>query len=291
MDAQSYPLLSQLQVVSYIKAGFLALFTYDTLLQIQQEYLYIWKARWTLVKFLYLWTRYSPFIGATISVVHSSHPDFSKCNDMFTIVFGGFGIGITDLILIIRTYTLYERSKRLLVFFFFLFFSVGGVSFWAITKMTGSSHFRASNTETTGVASCYFTDAGTLGIGLVCYISLLAGELVIILLTLWKMCRKFSQDSSGPGILTSLYRDGIWFYLGILPFTIATVIISFIAPPGLSDIASAPVAIMHSVLVCHLITHTRGMAAKEDQLAYDIKERAFRYGSDVVLDISPENKV
>jgi len=287
--------LLQLQVVSYIKAAFLALLAYDTLLQINQEYLYIWRARWALIKCLYLWTRYSPFIGTIIAVVYSTQPNSSACNvSTFSTVFAGFGIGITEFILMVRSYTLYERSKKLLVFFFLLWFSVSGVSFWAVTKWTTSPKFSSSSSNTSGIASCHFSNSGGIGIGLVCYLSLLVGETVIVFLTLWKLCRRFSYHKSS--LLTSLYRDGVWFYLAIPPFTIATVVILFIAPPGLSDVADTPVSVMHAVLCCRLITHARQMAAEDDQIAHNDKtaftsETNFRLAPGAVIDIRPEDKV
>ncbi|KAJ7737867.1 hypothetical protein DFH07DRAFT_90202 [Mycena maculata] len=293
MDALSIVLL-ELQVVSYIKAGFLALLAYDTLLQINQEYLHIWRSRWTLIKCLYLWTRYTPFVATIFSLVHSTQMNPSACNtSTFTTIFSGFGIGITELVLMVRTYTLYERSKKLLLFFFLMWFSVGGVSFWAVTKWTSSS---SSNVDTQGFASCYFSDSSGIGLGLVCYLSLLVGETVIVLLTLWKLCRKFFHHKSD--LLTSLYRDGVWFYLAIPPFTITTVIVLFIAPIGLSDLADTPVYIMHAVLCCRLITHAREMAAEEDRRAWSSKKSVhftsqanFGLSPDVVIDIGPEHTV
>ncbi|KAJ7482198.1 hypothetical protein B0H11DRAFT_2022038 [Mycena galericulata] len=206
--------LSDLQVDSHVKAGFLALLAYDTLLQLSQEHLHIWKARWTLIKCLYLWTRYTPFISTIVAVVHSTQIYSSTCNtSMFATIFSGFGIGITELILMVRTYTLYERSKKLLAFFFLMWFSSAGVAFWAVTKWTSSTKFSGSSSDMAGIDSCYFSDSRDIGVGMVCYVSLLVGETIIVCLTLWKLCRKFADHKSG--LLTSLYRDGVWFYLAI----------------------------------------------------------------------------
>ncbi|KAJ6562802.1 hypothetical protein DFH09DRAFT_1159659 [Mycena vulgaris] len=279
--------LSDLQVVSYVKAAFLTLLVYDTLLQLNEEYLHIWKARWTLIKCLYIWTRYTTFISCMISLVQPS-----ACNRVttFTTIFAGFGIGVTELILMVRTYTLYERSKKLLAFFFVMWFSVAGVAFWAVTKWTSSSSFTSPNAS--AIPSCYFSNSSGIGIGLVCYVSLLVGETIIVLLTLWKLFRKFSLHKSG--LLQSLYRDGVWFYLAILPFTIGTVAVLFFAPIGLNNLGNPPVSVMHSVLCCRLITHVRAVAAEEDR--HNLTGRRMSKATcgpriDHVVDISPYNKV
>ncbi|KAJ7145770.1 hypothetical protein C8R44DRAFT_1794 [Mycena epipterygia] len=279
---------SDLEVVNYIKAAFLSLLVYDTLLQLSEEYLHIWKSRWTLIKCLYLWTRYSTFISTIASLVDLATASSSTCNKVttFVIVFSGFGI----VILMVRTYTLYERSKKLLAFFFLMWFSVGGIAFWAVTRWTFSANFTSPNAS--GLPSCYFSTTSGIGIGLVCYLSLLVGESIIVLLTLWKLFRKFYHHKSG--LLRSLYRDGVWFYLAILPFTGGTVLVLFLAPPGLNNIANAPVQVMHTILVCRLVTHAREMAAEDDRRAYAsnrIPKARCELCADHVIDISPENKV
>ncbi|KAJ6615410.1 hypothetical protein B0H10DRAFT_2191061 [Mycena sp. CBHHK59/15] len=259
---------------------------YDTLLQINQEYLHVWKSRWTLIKCLYLWTRYSTFVDTTMALLHIVHANASVCNHsmMFTTIFSGFGIGITEMILMVRTYTLYERSKKLLAFFFLLWFSVGGVSFWAAIKWT--AQFRPATSSE--VPECNLGDL----VGTVCYISLLVGETVIVFLTLWKCFRRFSPHNSG--LLNSFYRDGVWFYLAILPFTVGTVVALFVAPAGLNSIMDTPVRVVHSILCCRLVTHAREMAAKEDRNKNKTKFNRYPYSPmdfGKVVDVSPGNNV
>ncbi|KAJ7367969.1 hypothetical protein DFH08DRAFT_10532 [Mycena albidolilacea] len=280
--------LADLQVVYYIKVAFLTLLVYDTLLQINEEYNHVWKSRWTLIKCLYLWTRYSTFVGASIPLVHAAYAGPVVCDGVttFTTIFSTLGIGVTEMILMIRTYTLYERSKKLLAFFFALWFSLGGIAFWAVT--TWSSRFSSSNSLP--VESCYVTNSSGIGIGLVSYLVLLVGETTIVLLTLYKVFRKFSYREIG--FLRSMYCDGVWFYLAILPFTIATVVCLFAAPfSGLND---TPVQVMHSILCCRLITHARNVAAEEDRREDAIKKvfkSQYMPLSNAVVDIGPPDKV
>jgi len=163
------------------------------------------------------------------------------------------------------------------------------VAVWAVIKWTAFSNFTSSVSG--GGGGCFFSDSGHIGIGLVCYFSLLVGETVIVLLTLAKVFRKFYHNKCG--LLKSLYCDGVWFYLAILPFSIATAVVLFAAPTGLNDLPDTPVLVMHAVLSCRLITHARQIAAEEDRRAHAVS-RVFkeRYMiSDLVVDISPDNKV
>ncbi|KAJ6562809.1 hypothetical protein DFH09DRAFT_1159666 [Mycena vulgaris] len=154
---------------------------------------------------------------------------------------------------------MYERSKKLLVFFFVMWFSVGAVNFWAVIKWTNSFKIEAAPST---ISSCYLGSSS--GIGLVCYATLLAAETVIVALTLWKTIQTSKSAHRHTRLVTSFYRDGVLFYLAILPFSIANAVILFLAPPGLNLIADTPLRVMHSIFCCHLVTHVRGMAAEED---------------------------
>ncbi|KAJ7206052.1 hypothetical protein GGX14DRAFT_568512 [Mycena pura] len=279
MDSDTHSLVATLQVVAYVKAAFLTLLVYDTLLHFGQEYRYVWKSRWSIINFLYLWTRYSTFIDSIVAVQgrvlsaqvsdsNSSlssterldiHRDAEECSRVmtFTTIFAGFGIGVSEIILMIRTYALYERSQKLLAAFVVLWFSVSSVNLWAVLKWTRSFKTEASPSP---VSACFLGNSNK--IGLVCYASLLASETLIVLLTLWKPIQECTSLHSE--LVSTFYRDGVLFYLAILPFSIANVVLLFLAPPGLNLLADTPLRVMHSILCCRLVTHIRSVMSREE---------------------------
>ncbi|KAJ6615409.1 hypothetical protein B0H10DRAFT_2041310 [Mycena sp. CBHHK59/15] len=264
MDTPNF-LVSDLKLVSYVKAAFLTALAYDTLLHFGQEYHYVWQSHWSFIKCLYLWTRYSTFIDTIVALQETldMHRDSSSCSHIvdFTTVFAGVGIGVTEMILMVRTYALYGRSKKLLRFFLMMWLSVAGVNVWAVIKYTASFKTQAPPSAT---SSCYLSS--TSNIGLVCYVSFLTMETIIVLLTVWKGFHTFSVTNSTfqhTHFVTSFYRDGILFYLAILVFFITDVVIQAVAPSGLRFVADTPLRVMHSILSCHLVTHDRAVAHKE----------------------------
>ncbi|KAJ7434349.1 hypothetical protein B0H11DRAFT_2258542 [Mycena galericulata] len=109
--------------ISYVSVASLTLLSCDLLLNVGAEYHHIWKSKWSLIKCLYLWSRYGPFIDTTIAMLRGSGAvsaevlfgvALTSCNTLtkFNTVFSIFGIGVTEVILIIRTYTLYGSSKK-----------------------------------------------------------------------------------------------------------------------------------------------------------------------------------
>lgn len=57
----------ELQVVTYVTVAFLALLVYDWIISLDREVSRIWRSDWSLVKVLYLYTRYAPLSVMTIA--------------------------------------------------------------------------------------------------------------------------------------------------------------------------------------------------------------------------------
>ncbi|KAF7320686.1 hypothetical protein HMN09_00153800 [Mycena chlorophos] len=251
-----------IRLIFDIKVAFCALLIYDTLLQLDDEYLYIWKARPSIIKWLYLWTRYGTFVGAAAPLIHALVIRSTRCDALtsFTTAFSLFGIGVTFLILMIRTYTLYERSKRLLAFFALIWVAAAAATLWDGISWAHSF----PQAESAQSSSCYLSTNTTSHFVLIASWGLLTVECTIFGLTVWKIHQKFSNPPRPRRELwRSLYRDGVWFYPAILPFTIAMLVCLYRAPSGLNEIFDTPVQVMHSILVCRLITHTRSVAAAD----------------------------
>ncbi|KAJ7928181.1 hypothetical protein B0H13DRAFT_1860625 [Mycena leptocephala] len=284
--------------------------SYDALLNIGEEYHHIWKSKWGLIKCLYLWSRYGPFIDTTIAVLRGAGvmADLllgvspTSCNTLakFNTVFSIFGIGVTEIILIIRTYALYGSSKKVLAFCMVVWLdslftnkSVGGICTWAAMTWSQSvvSGLNCSN------------------ILVACYVSLLVGETVIVLLTLRKLVHyklSAAEPFRSSPLRTSFYRDecllgpGIMFYVAILGEAFMSLGFLFSQtldtshfhwycgaskwPPGkfqlfkdvirllskrfdqteLKLIGLTPLRVMHSTLACQLVIHVRVVASEEE---------------------------
>jgi len=242
-----------LQVVIYVTISFIALLIYDWIISLNREVSRIWRSKWTLVKVLYLYTRYSPLVSLSISMEERLS---STCNLMtFTTIFAGFGIGMADLILILRTYSIYNKSRKILAFFGLSFIIITAVSFWAISHSTDffSDQEKSLNTS----SSCLLANERS-SFGLICYIALLSGESVITLLTVWKTFDSYRQSGFHLSQVASMiYCEGLFYYFMILPLTIANVTVILAAPEGLLSLLDSPLTAMHSILCCKLVLHVR----------------------------------
>ncbi|KAJ7819505.1 hypothetical protein B0H13DRAFT_2131460, partial [Mycena leptocephala] len=244
---------------------------YDTLLNVGREcrllmavssYL---ESKWGLIKCLYLWSRYGTFVDTILNVTRrldmrvNLNP--SSCTTLSKIVtiFAGLGIGIAEIILMTRTYAIYGRSKKLLGFFIIMWLSFGGVALWAVINWTDSFKLPEAHT------SCDLESSNN--ILLVCLVSILAGETVIVLLTLWKGFRTCSLGGSAlrsSRLVISFYRDGIMFYLVMLLILILAVVFQALPGPVLKSVGDTPLRVVHSVLACHLVIHIRVVALENE---------------------------
>ncbi|KAF7364281.1 hypothetical protein MSAN_01088000 [Mycena sanguinolenta] len=263
MDGLNTPVYD-LQLVSRIDVGMLTVLTYDTLLNVDQEYRLVWQSPWSIVKFLYLFARYSPFVDGALGVHIRTQlgitPETCHIMTGFARIFAVLGTIITELILTVRTYALYEQSLSLLSFLAVMWLAITGVNIWALVQWTGSLIPVSMSTAN----SCNLDSHQNIGITI--YASILAGETIIVLLTAWKGLHTFWLSRSiyrHSQLITTFYRDGLLFYLAIFVILVVDVSLELQAPPGLKFIADSSLRAMQSILACHLVLHGRSVAREE----------------------------
>ncbi|KAJ3794071.1 hypothetical protein GGU11DRAFT_759458 [Lentinula aff. detonsa] len=88
--------LEKLQIVTYVTVSFLTLLVYDWSISLAREVIRVWRSRWSVVKVLYLYTRYAPFIVMAIAAQERISSICNPSRMAFTTVFAGVIIGISD---------------------------------------------------------------------------------------------------------------------------------------------------------------------------------------------------
>ncbi|KAJ3936457.1 MAG: hypothetical protein NXY57DRAFT_200110 [Lentinula lateritia] len=180
MDTHMTTVLVNSQIVAYSKVAMLMLLTYDYLLSLAQEVAYVWYSKWGIVDVLYLFSRYSPFIDTILAVEErlNSGNSIASCNrtTTFNTIFAGCGVGISDLILILRTFVMYQNSRKVLAILVLSWVIIGVINV-VYTLRWAKSFSNASSllSETPqGLSPCFIVEENKTG--LVTYISLLVAE-------------------------------------------------------------------------------------------------------------------
>ncbi|KAF7373291.1 hypothetical protein MSAN_00538100 [Mycena sanguinolenta] len=232
-----------LRLDSYTAAACLTLLTYDTFLNLALEHRYIWESKWGLIKCLYLWSRYGTFLEISLDLLteQNENLDPATCSTLaeFIAIYSG--------LVMVRTYALYGRSKKVLVFFVLMWLSIGAIGTWAVVNVKESE-----STQDINHMMLHFS----------------LSNVVIVLLTLWKALHTFhrpAESSLKPSRLpTNFYREGILFYLVMLLCLILVVVLQSDAPEALKSIGHAPLRVIHLILACQLVVHIRVVASEDE---------------------------
>ncbi|KAJ6590393.1 hypothetical protein DFH09DRAFT_1139266 [Mycena vulgaris] len=205
----------------------MTILVYDWMCTLDQEVSYVWNSSWTTGKLLFIINRYLPFVVVSVSVSmpadqYTSVP-LAECLTRYKLVSCARCI-ITHhymLILMLRTYAIWERRRGVLVFLIVLFLgtAIPAVVFWQIELNSTSESILFS-------AGCSIVDA------------------TIAILTAIRAYRDL-RWSRQPWIV-QLYQDGMLFYVYLLAISLANILLPILIP-----------LVLHSVLCTRVLLFLR----------------------------------
>ncbi|EJD00225.1 uncharacterized protein FOMMEDRAFT_92670, partial [Fomitiporia mediterranea MF3/22] len=92
---------------------------YEYVLTIETERKLIWTMPWSIAKVLFILTRYLPFVDTPIVLLHQLKMAMSNNQCEFAYKFTGwletFGILLAEIILVLRTWAIWERKRPIRV--------------------------------------------------------------------------------------------------------------------------------------------------------------------------------
>ncbi|KAF8876334.1 hypothetical protein BD779DRAFT_1677838 [Infundibulicybe gibba] len=137
------------RLTNYAAIASITLLAFDHILTFGEEVELIWKSRWNIFKVVYLWQRYFALIslsGLTVGELL----DEIKALDLEAIITTVI-IFVVDFVLVVRVWTLYARSRRVLVFLVILTIleAVAMLIVGEITLTIGMRGFRTPDISTT----------------------------------------------------------------------------------------------------------------------------------------------
>ncbi|KAF9054225.1 hypothetical protein BJ165DRAFT_1437025 [Panaeolus papilionaceus] len=205
------------QALRYICVSSTVILVYDTILTLDLEIAYVWRSRWSLMKFLYFLTRYSAFIDTPPLLTFYLAPNMGteQCSrlHMGQQWLFGLGVGSAQGILVLRTIALYDHDRNLRSYIcLFLFLVYTPVTlilvFWANAAKFGPTP--------PGIHGCHIK--GKNYILFTAYIALALTETVLVVLTVRQVLRKFGhfwrdEEKSSYSLIRTFNRDGVLFFI------------------------------------------------------------------------------
>jgi hypothetical protein len=253
--ASSIARTERLHTVNYVLAVSLVLLFYDYFLTLPSEIELIWKAKFNIVKVLFLLSRYPTFIDVPVAVYMSVMPDIPRdqciplnnISSWLTVL----GIGIAEAIILLRTYAIWGRSRKVLFGLSALLaaFYIPSLAITAIFLRP----IKAGSPPFPWLTGCFLV--GGSPIIFFNFVFLILFETVIVVMTSYKGYKTF-LGSRDP-LIATLYRDGILFFIFLFLISLTNVLILSLGPNEYQNLITTFQRVMHSLLSCRVLLHVR----------------------------------
>jgi len=291
-------IIEHIQATRYLSAAGLVILLYDHLLTFDDEVRLIWKAKTSLPKLLYLFNRYLVPIGMlfrTNDLSGLSQTVFSDtyCKWSFglTTVLGIMTIGISNFLILLRIWVLWDRNRRLI-------FLTG--SLFILTQIAGLTMAGVILSEMLNYViyeqafhACIIYQKPSINIGCL-WAPGLAFEVMIFAAVWWNALDR--PRSSNSKLSRAVYRDGFLFFSVLFVLRLTNMILGTVAPVSLILLGVLFIWSATNVTLSRLILTLRQVTVDAEEVdTEDLIRHSSRFGSmdtivvNVVYELEPRN--
>ncbi|KIJ50337.1 hypothetical protein M422DRAFT_245595 [Sphaerobolus stellatus SS14] len=241
--------LRENQISGYFQAIPLVILVYDYLIALSDEVTLIWTAPWTTARVLFFLTRYSAWIDTSLlSIVHFAmrgHLSIPACRAVHEASgwFLSIGVFIAELVLVFRTYALWNKSMRVLFGLFGIGFLITAASFYAAYKGTTAVIF----IQVPGQQDClnvFSPVSASAKILLLGFSGVIIFETIILILTVVSAFKQSNLRRTSLGEI--LYKDGLMYYVYLTLFTVANFLVLTVPAVTASTMADIRILGLHA---------------------------------------------
>ncbi|KAJ7473952.1 hypothetical protein FB451DRAFT_282646 [Mycena latifolia] len=259
----------RLQAVKYADVVSTVILVFDYCLTFNLKVSLVWPSKWSFTKILYILSRYPAFFDVPL-VLYYLTPTVSlkHCAQLNTAIAAGnvFGIGTAEAIFVWRTYALSGQQRRVLIIFGTIY------SMCVLATVTMMGIFLRNMTYSPpplDIPGCNLTGGPFILVDL-SFILVLINETALMSYTL-SIGLKTYRHTSSP-LITTLYRDGIMYYIFLFCGSAANVAILIAAPKELRELLNTFLRVLHSVLSTRTLLHVREAEIKRFELSRENRE-------------------
>jgi len=223
--------LERLRVTSYCYMASFAVLVFDYCLMFDQEVSLVWYSQWNHMEFLFLATRYLPFVDVSLAIWYMFGPNIHDCRIIFTtimwlVIIGAF---FAEAVLSLRTWAVWKESRGISIIIptFFVLAFVAEVLLSSIL-----SH------------SMNYSDLPLLHKGCIIPNGILA----------------YKQGGRSE-LSDTVYRDGTMYYFYLFVLALLNVILVESLPTENVTILIMIERVMHSIFAYRVVLRTRQVAS------------------------------
>lgn len=242
-----------LQIFTLIYTSMATFWLYDYACSIREEGIFLLCSRWNKVKFLYVVTRYVPFLLFASHLYLNFVPDETSntCQFINNIcsVFSLISIVCSECFFILRTYALWNNNKVVFAAMLSTFAAVIVGSIVALFSATATAPFETSSIP--GITGCY-QSSGSVTL-FVPFLLLFGLELTLISLTLTCVIRNWRTTNNRLYIV--ILKHNVFYYACGLFFSAVNVLTSLLLDYAYSGMFQDFQIITHAILATRMHLH------------------------------------
>ncbi|EMD37587.1 hypothetical protein CERSUDRAFT_154305 [Gelatoporia subvermispora B] len=231
---------------------------YDIALTFGDEVEKIWKQRFTGATVLWFMNRYLSPLGYIVIIVSFNDPNWGKsaCNHyvLYPEALKIVTASAVGTIFILRLYSIYSRSNKILVCFTLLLLAELGTKIWAFTDGTALQ-------LPPELVGCILTGKSAPGKRIVyTWVAELVFDSIVFFATLYRTLSLYRSThiSEAQSLIGLIMRDGIMYFAVIFMSNLITVLIFLLAPDDLKVINASFSTLITSLMVSRLMLNLRG---------------------------------
>ncbi|KAI5116513.1 hypothetical protein M0805_001868 [Coniferiporia weirii] len=244
--------VTSLNILQWGRLSHLASFSliaYDIFITIDQEIEYIWKARWSFGKIVFIINRYLNLIVKTCV----AWLDLQTFETYFIFL-------LTDIILQMRVYALYDKSKKILLLMLVPFVLIFIKSSYDL--IVYAIYTQATATPLPGIPNFCEPLPNKYGKSYIYWAQLLGFETLLVVLVCAKAYKSYKAESedpwgSGTSLADILIRDSVIYFFAIFAAFAANLVISPIDKGNLQEIPSGFANAVSGIMSQRLILNMR----------------------------------
>ncbi|KAI0775140.1 hypothetical protein BD413DRAFT_471858 [Trametes elegans] len=254
--ATAFSLLHVLQVYT---ASMMAVSVYDWLVCLKDEWDLIWKANWTAVKFIYLWTRYYGLLAFALELwLFNAQFTAEQCKPLhylLSLLVMWVSLG-TEGIIAMRTYAFLGRQRWLgLSLVLMLLGETGFLLF------VSAGHVMQNILPIVTRGPCTGTDYPGQHLVSGIYLAPVIFDCICTALSLWQVT---TLHTRGSRLVRVFVREGLFYFLLVSTGNLLNVIFMFQSNVNIQAINCFLNLVLSQVLCCRLVLNLRRQALSGD---------------------------
>ncbi|KAG2147515.1 hypothetical protein DEU56DRAFT_126715 [Suillus clintonianus] len=261
--------VADLQISKYTNIGGLAILIFDFCITFQDEVHWTWSRPWGSTRVIFTISRYLPFAGAGMTAYAALRVSGPCPPSLAENIIHIISIVAAEGLLIIRTWALWEKSKRMLIGL--LTYSAATVIAAVAVNVSPNHQLIPGGMSTT--PGCAFESSRNSA---VVYAILAGFECVILSLTAYKWFHDYRKLQSS--IVATAYGGSMLYVLCIITITVTNVIIDAELPFGYSNMFDTLQLVIHSVLASRILFHLRSSEVRAHDTNIPLLAPAVSYG-------------